>query len=105
MTIIRKSPGATALPNKLFDEWIFNMTGAELKIILSLERIFANQSKDFIFSIENFKKSTGLSQPAISKAIDRLIQKGLLEKKRTGKEGKEKTIYTFNWWKKNEETV
>lgn len=103
MTIIRKSPGAFAVPGKLVDKWMLDMTGAEIKVMLALERNFQNKDEDASWSIENLKNATGLSQPAVSKAISLLIKKGFMEKRREGLEGKQRSIYSFNWWRKNED--
>ena len=79
--------GTTPVPNKLFDSTLKNLQGAELKVLLVIIRqtlgwedrrtVRGRKEKDWISSSQLVEK-TGCSKRAISKAIDSLVNKLLI---------------------------
>ena len=74
-------PNFLQVPNAVIDELLPDLTGAELKCYLVVIRKTKgwNKESDNI-SISQFMKSTGLSNSAVIKACESLVQYGLLVK-------------------------
>ena len=74
-------PNFLQVPNAVIDELLPDLTGAELKCYLVVIRKTKgwNKESDNI-SISQFMKATGLSNSAVIKACESLVQYGLLVK-------------------------
>lgn len=75
-------PNSFQVPNALIDDLLCDLSGAELKIYLTIARKTKGWNKEFdAISISQFKNLTGLSNRSVINACDSLIEKGLLIKK------------------------
>ncbi len=85
-------PAYTQTPDAIFDVWLPHLSGAELKVLLYIVRHTFGYRKDadnisisqFLHGIEKLDGTgwqdhgTGLSQPAITAAVRRLVALGLV---------------------------
>jgi hypothetical protein len=85
-----KTPfGWVPVPNALFDEWLPNLTGAELRVLLVIVRSTLGwregnglggwrfKRRDWLTNGQ-FVKRAGSSSAAVSRAIQSLVEKGLV---------------------------
>ena len=70
------------IPNQLVDEYLTELNGNELKILLVIIRKTKGWNKEFDgISISQFQKFTGIkNEKTVRKAIKKLIELGLIEK-------------------------
>ncbi len=74
-----KHTGFTKVPDVILDSWMARLSGAELKIILTIIRQTIGWNKDIDrISHSQFIKKTGLSQRAITQAIQSLEKQNLI---------------------------
>src|SRR5580704_18496996 len=77
----------THVPNVVFDKYLQDLTGSEIKILLIVIRqtigwvhkATGKRKKRDRISISQFMKKTGLSKRIIAKAIQSLVEKQLVE--------------------------
>lgn len=87
-------PNFTQIPNVLLDSVMRLVSGSEWKILSAISReTFGWHRSWHDISLSFLEENTGLLRPAVISAINGLIEKGLVEKKKTGKTGKEKSWY------------
>ena len=91
-------PNFLQVPNAVIDELLPDLTGAELKCYLVVIRKTKgwNKESDNI-SISQFMKATGLSNSAVIKACESLVQYGLLVKENGSRNT---SIYAVNSYSK-----
>ena len=83
----------TMLPNIFLDKYIFNLSGAAVKIYLVITRkTIGWGKKENYISYSQFHKFTGLSKSSISSAIKELLILNLIKSRKEG-EGLKQTIY------------
>lgn len=74
-------PNTSAIPNILFDYWMFRLTPAEFKVLLCIARKTYGWHKDVDkISITQIEKMTGLSRKGITTNLESLIEVGLVLK-------------------------
>jgi phage replication O-like protein O len=74
-------PNTSAIPNILFDYWMFRLTPAEFKVLLCIARKTYGWHKDVDkISITQIEKMTGLSRKGITQNLESLIEVGLILK-------------------------
>jgi len=90
-----------ALHNVFFDKWLKEINGNECLILMFIIRKTLGWQKrtDWI-SLSQFEKNIKLSRKTIIKSIKSLVNKGMIFKKVTGIQGKEKIYYSLNCDKK-----
>ena len=91
-----QAPNHTQMPNDLVDQWIKDLTGLEVKILLVIIRkTFGwHKTRDRI-SLSQFEKLTGGSRDKISESLQSLIEKGAISKEIEGSLGTEKIFYSL----------
>lgn len=83
----------TMLPNIFLDKYMFNLSGAAVKIYLVITRkTIGWGKKENYISYSQFHKFTGLSKSSISSAIKELLILNLIKSRKEG-EGLKQTIY------------
>lgn len=81
-------------PNDLVDHWLPKLGEAEVKILLVVFRkTFGWHKQRDQISLSQFQKLTGLNRTNASRAIQSLVDKGIIIKQITGKFGSEKVYY------------
>lgn len=87
-------PNYTQIPNIFLDKWLKELGFAELKILLVIYRktFGFHKIKDQI-SLSQLEEMTGLERTHLKPAIDKLIEKKLIERIVTGELGTQKTYY------------
>ncbi len=84
----------TQIPNILLDEWLPRLGDVELKVLLVIMRqTFGWQKTREKISLSFFQNITGCSRTNISKALNFLIEKGLVRKDIIGSLGTEDVYY------------
>jgi len=88
------APNYTQIPNLLFDEMLPFLKETELKVLLVIYRkTFGwHKTRDQI-SLTQLQEKTGLAKQRVIKATRSLVEKGLIIKNITGKNGSQKTEY------------
>lgn len=87
-------PNFTQIPNIFLDVISSRLSEAELRVAMTIMRQtfgWHTQWKDI--SLSFLMKSTGLEKKAVISGINGLVEKGFVEKKKTGKTGCEKSWY------------
>jgi phage replication O-like protein O len=106
-----QSPNTTPVPDELFDELMYDLTGAELKVLLYICRRtfgFKKESDNISLSqlINGIKtrdgkvldRGTGLSKDSVSRVVKSLEEKGIIVRNRrqSVERGYEATTYFLN---------
>jgi phage replication O-like protein O len=106
-----QSPNTTPVPDELFDELMYDLTGAELKVLLYICRQtfgFKKESDNISLSqlINGIKtrdgkvldRGTGLSKDSVSRVVKSLEEKGIIVRNRrqSVERGYEATTYFLN---------
>ena len=87
------APNYTQSPNVLFDEIFKTLKEGELRIVLVLIRQTFGWHKEWDrISIGKIAEKSGLDKRSVTRSLKSLIEKGIVEQKRFGKNGKE-TLY------------
>lgn len=87
------APNYTQSPNVLFDEIFKALKEGELRIVLVLIRQTFGWHKEWDrISIGKIAEKSGLDKRSVTRSLKSLIEKGIVEQKRFGKNGKE-TLY------------
>lgn len=74
-------PNTSAIPNILFDYWMFKLSPAEFKVLMCIARkTYGWHKNNDQISIRQIEKMTGLHRSGIIKNIDSLTTLGLLNK-------------------------
>lgn len=74
-------PNYTQIPNLILDDLIMHMSGAELKVTLTIARqTFGYHRERFPMTISELETLTGLSRPAIMEAIDTGVRRNLIKR-------------------------
>ncbi len=88
-----QAPNYTQSPNVLFDEIFKTLKEGELRIVLVLIRQTFGWHKEWDrISIGKIAEKSGLDKRSVTRSLKSLIEKGIVEQKRFGKNGKE-TLY------------
>lgn len=88
------APNYTQVPNILLDEWLNILGHAELKVILFIVRktIGYHKVRDKI-SILQIQENTGLTRSNVTSAVKSLINRKLIKKVTSGKNGASSSYY------------
>lgn len=87
------APNYTQSPNVLFDEIFKTLKEGELRIVLVLIRQTFGWHKEWDrISIGKIAEKSGLDKRSVTRSLKSLIEKGIVEQKRFGKNGRE-TLY------------
>ena len=87
-------PNYTQIPNILLDSVMRLVSGSEWKILSAISReTFGWRRSWHDISLSFLEENTGLLRQAVISGINGLIEKGLVQKKKTGKTGAEKSWY------------
>lgn len=85
MSGLDKAIKFTKIPNLLIDHYLRDLSGSETVVLLHIARnTWGFQKEKDKISHSQFRKKTGLARNTIRKAIDNLVEKGLLQKKIAG---------------------
>jgi phage replication O-like protein O len=81
-----KSPNYTQTPNDLFDEFMCEMTEAELKVVLAVVRgTFGYHKSQCDLSLPNLAKATGMSQSSVLRGALAATKRKLIKRTSAGK--------------------
>ena len=65
---------STAIPNAILDEWLAQLTGAELKVVLYLARATGGFQEGIPSpGVSEIARATGLKKPTVRKALRFLV--------------------------------
>jgi len=71
--------GFTNMPNVYIDEYLPELSGAELKVLLVvLRRTVGCQKESEEISLSQFERMTGLTRHSVINGLRRLIERGLV---------------------------
>jgi len=91
-----QAPNYTQSPNVLFDEIFKTLREGELRIVLVLVRQTFGWHKQWDqISIGMLAEKTGMERRSIFRSLSSLMEKGLVERKKFGKNGKEKCYFSL----------
>ena len=91
-----QAPNYTQSPNILFDEIFKTLMEGELRIILVILRQTFGWHKQWDqISIGMLAEKTGMERRSIFRSLSSLMEKGLVERKKFGKNGKEKCYFSL----------
>jgi phage replication O-like protein O len=89
-----QAPNYTQSPNILFDEIFKTLKEGELRIVLVLIRQTFGWHKEWDrITIGILAKKTGMERKSVYRSLKSLIEKGLIEEKRFGKNGNERLYF------------
>jgi len=81
-------PNYTQIPNVLLDEHLSSMAESELKVVLAIARkTFGWHKEQARLSLTHLEELTGLSRQGVINGVERGIERGVIARKRDGKQG------------------